>query len=343
MLKDAIARLIARKDLPRGEISEVFEEIFSGQATPAQIGGFLIALRMKGETPDEIAGAAEAMRRNATRVRAPEGRVVLDTCGTGGDGAQTFNISTAVAFVAAAAGATVAKHGNRSVSSRCGSADVLAAAGVNVNAGTAVVERCLAEIGIGFLFAPNLHAVMKHVIAPRRELGVRSIFNLMGPLANPAGASHQLLGVYDSNLVPVLGRTLVALGAVRALVVHGEDGLDEISPSGPTRGALVERGEMRELTLVPEDADVHPVPLKDLRGGDPAANAETLRAVLNGAEGPIRQAVVLNSAGAIWVAGLAPDLRSGAAMAREILDSGKALAKLRDLVALTSEAPGDAR
>lgn len=336
MLKEAVARLINRENLGRTEISQVFEEIFSGRSTPAQIGGFLVALRMKGETPEEIAGAAEAMRRNATRVRVPEGRIVLDTCGTGGDGAHTFNISTAAAFVAAAAGATVAKHGNRSVSSQCGSADVLAAAGVDINAETQLVERCLAEIGIGFLFAPNLHAVMKHVIGPRRELGVRSIFNLMGPLSNPAAATHQLLGVYESAMVPVLGRTLVALGCERALVVHGEEGLDEISPCGPTRAALVEAGEMRELTIVPEDAGVHRVQLRDLRGGEPAENAEVLRGVLNGAEGPIRRAVILNAAGAIWVAGLSPDLRSGAELAKEILDSGRALAKLRELIALTS-------
>jgi len=338
VLKEAVARLVNREDLERAEISAVFEEIFSGKSTPAQIGGFLVALRMKGETPEEIAGAAEAMRRNATRVRVPEGRTVLDTCGTGGDGAHTFNISTAAAFVAAAAGATVAKHGNRSVSSRCGSADVLAAAGVDINAETQLVERCLEEIGIGFLFAPNLHGVMKHVIGPRRELGVRSIFNLMGPLSNPAAATHQLLGVYDAALVPVLGRTLVALGCERALVVHGEDGLDEISPCGATRAALVEGGQMRELTIMPDDAGVHRVHLKELRGGEPAENAETLRAVLNGAEGPIRHAVVLNAAGALWVAGLASDLQSGAELAREILDTGKALAKLRELVALTSSA-----
>jgi len=193
MLKEAIARLVLRQDLGRAEISGAFEEIFAGHSTPAQIAGFLVALRMKGETPEEIAGAAEAMRRNATRVRVPAGRVILDTCGTGGDGSHTFNISTAVAFVAAAAGATVAKHGNRSVSSSCGSADVLSAAGVNIQAPVALVERCLEEIGIGFLFAPSLHEVMKHVIGPRRELGVRSVFNLLGPLANPAGATHQLI------------------------------------------------------------------------------------------------------------------------------------------------------
>jgi anthranilate phosphoribosyltransferase len=341
MLKEAIARLIDRMDLGRAEISAVFEEIFSGHATPAQIAGLLVGLRMKGETPEEIAGAAEAMRRNATRVRAPAGRIVLDTCGTGGDGAQTFNISTAVAFVAAAAGATVAKHGNRSVSSSCGSADVLAAAGVNIQAPIAVVERCLQEIGIGFLFAPNLHQVMKHVIGPRRELGVRSVFNLLGPLANPAGATHQLLGVYDGALVPVLGRTLVALGTDRALVVHGEGGLDEISPCGPTRASLVENGSMRELEIHPSEMGVPLVRLEQLRGGQPAENAEHLRALLNGAEGPLRHAVVLNSAAALWLSGIAGDLRQGAELARDILDSGRALTKLRELVALTTE-QGDA-
>jgi anthranilate phosphoribosyltransferase len=335
VLKEAIARLINGEDLERAEISVVFEEIFSGQCTPAQIGGFLVALRMKGETPEEIAGAALAMRRNAKRVRVPPGRVVLDTCGTGGDGAGTFNISTAVAFVAAAAGAVVAKHGNRSVSSSCGSADVLAAAGVNINAPVEVVERCLDELGIGFLFAPALHEVMRHVIGPRRELGIRSIFNLLGPLANPAGATHQLIGVYDSALVPVVGQTLVALGAQRALVVHG-DGLDEISPCGRTLAAFVEGGKMTEMTIYPQDAGIEEVRLEQLRGGDPAQNAEQLRAVLNGAEGPLRQAVVLNSAGALWVAGLADDLRSGAVLAKQILDSGKAVEKLRQLIAATS-------
>jgi anthranilate phosphoribosyltransferase len=237
--------------------------------------------------------------------------------------------------VAAAAGVVVAKHGNRSVSSSCGSADVLAAAGVNINAPVEVVERCLDELGIGFLFAPALHEVMRHVIGPRRELGIRSIFNLLGPLANPAGATHQLIGVYDSALVPVVGQTLVALGTQRALVVHGE-GLDEISPCGRTMAAFVEGGEMTEMTIYPQDAGIEEVRLEQLRGGDPAQNAEQLRAVLNGAEGPIRQAVVLNAAGALWVAGLADDLRSGAVLAKQILDSGKAVEKLRHLIAATS-------
>lgn len=337
MLKDAIARLMERRDLDREEISGVFEEIFSGHTTSAQIAGFLVALRMKGETAEEIAGAADAMRRNVTRIRVPEGRIVLDTCGTGGDGSHTFNISTAVAFVAAGAGATVAKHGGRSVSSSCGSADVLSAAGVNIQAPVAVVERCLSEIGIGFLFAPNLHEVMKHVIGPRRELGIRSIFNLMGPLANPAGATHQLLGVYAPELVPVVAKTLVALGTQRALVVHGQGGLDEISPCGPTRAALVEHGSVRELEILPEEVGVPLVRLSELKGGDPAANADQLRSLLNGAEGPIREAVVLNAAGALWVSGIAADLPEGAQIAREVLDSGKALVKLRDLIAATAE------
>lgn len=337
MLKDAIARLMKREDLSRTEISAVFDEIFAGHATPAQIAGFLVALRMKGETPEEIAGGAEAMRKNVTRVRVPEGRTILDTCGTGGDGSHSFNISTAVAFVASAAGTTVAKHGARAVSSSCGSADVLFAAGVNIQAPVEVVERCLREIGIGFLFAPNLHQVMKYVIGPRRELGVRSVFNLMGPLANPAGATHQLLGVYDAHLVPVLGKTLLALGTTRALVVHGEGGLDEISPCGSTRAAWIEDGSVQEMEIHPAQLGLPLVPLEQLRGGDPADNAERLRSVLNGAEGPLRNAVVLNAAGALWVSGMAADLKEGARMASEILDSGRALAKLRELIALTTE------
>ena len=337
MLKEAIARLMKREDLSRQQMSAVFDEIFSGHATPAQIAGFLVALRMKGETAEEIAGGAEAMRKNVTKVRVPEGRVVLDTCGTGGDSSHSFNISTAAAFVAAAAGATVAKHGARAVSSSCGSADVLSAAGVNIHAPVEVIERCLREIGIGFLFAPNLHEVMKHVIGPRRELGIRSVFNLMGPLANPAGATHQLLGVYDAQLVPVLGRTLLALGTARALVVHGEGGLDEISPCGPTRAVWIEGSAMEEIEIHPTQLGLPVRRVEELRGGDPAQNAERLRALLNGAEGALRDAVILNAAGALWVSGAAPDLREGARMAGEILDSGRALAKLRELVALTSE------
>jgi anthranilate phosphoribosyltransferase len=335
VLKDAIAQLVERKDMTRAAIAPVFEEIFTGQATPAQIGAFLLALRMKGETPQEIAGAAQVMRAKATRVATPAGAVVLDTCGTGGDGAQTFNISTAVAFIASAVGATVAKHGNRSVSSKCGSADVLSAAGISLETPRETVERCLSEIGIGFLFAPALHGVMKHVIGPRREIGVRSIFNLLGPLSNPAGATHQVLGVYDGKLVPVMAETLRQLGSIRALVVHGEDGLDEISPCGPTIAALVEDDEVRSMQIVPEDADVKRLSIESIRGGDPAENAALLRALFEGEKGPIREAVVLNAAAAIWVGGFARDLREGAHMARAALDGGHALRKLDQLIELT--------
>lgn len=336
VLKEAIARAVDRADLSRAAIAEVFEEIFSGRATPAQIGALLIALRMKGETPEEIAGAAEVMRRKATRVKAPARGPLLDTCGTGGDGAHTFNISTATALVAAGAGAVVAKHGNRSVSSSSGSADVLAASGVKIEVPVEVVETSLEELGIGFLFAPALHGVMKHVIGPRREVGVRSLFNILGPLANPAGAPHQLLGVYAAPLVLLVARTLAALGTTRALVVHGENGLDEVSPCGPTRAALVEAGSVRELAIVPEDAGLPRVELEDLRGGNPAENAAALRRLLGGEKGPLRHAVLLNSAAALFAAGLAKDLREGAALAAKSLDQGRALEKLEGLVRLTS-------
>jgi anthranilate phosphoribosyltransferase len=337
VLKEAIARLVEGKSLTRQEISTVFEEIFSGQGTQAQLGAFLVALRMKGETSEEIAGAAAVMRDKATVVRVPSGRPVLDTCGTGGDGAHTFNISTAVAFVAAAGGATVAKHGNRSVSSSCGSADVLAAAGVNIDAGVPVVERCLEEVGIGFLFAPALHGVMKHVIGPRREVGVRSIFNLLGPLANPARAPRQLLGVYDRKLVPVLAQTLAALGAERALVVHGEDGLDEVSPCAHTFAALVDDGSVEELILSPEQAGLERVSAADLKGGDPAYNAARLKEVLEGRPGPLRTAVALNAGAALWVAALAESLSDGVKKAQALLDRGAPREKLEALVRLTQE------
>jgi len=322
VLKEAIGRLVERGDLSRAAIAEVFEEIFSGRATPAQIGALLVALRMKGETSEEIAGAAEVMRRKATPVKAPKRGPLLDTCGTGGDGAHTFNISTASALVAAGAGAVVAKHGNRSVSSSSGSADVLAAAGVQVDAPVEVVEACLEELGIGFLFAPALHEVMRHVIGPRREVGVRSIFNVMGPLANPAGAPHQLLGVYSPSLVPLVARTLAALGT--------------------TKRALVEGDSVHELVLTPEDADQPRVRLDDLRGGDPAANAATLRRLLLGEKGPLRCAVLLNSAAALFAAGLAADLREGAKLATRSLDQGLALEKLEGLIRMT-RAPDAAR
>ena len=309
--------------------------IFAGRATDAQIAGLLVALHMKGETVEEVTGAAESLRARAHRVARPAGRVVMDTCGTGGDGAGTFNMSTAVAFIVAAAGVTVAKHGNARVSSRCGSADVLRESGVNLDASPACVERCLHEVGIAFLMAPVFHPVMKLVSGPRRELGVRSNFNILGPLANPAGAERQLLGVYQASLVPLVAGALALLGTERSLVVHGDDGLDEVSPLGPTTAMLVEGGRTTPLTILPDAAGVVRQAASGraaLLGGDPKENAAMLREILSG-RGPdaLRDAVVLNGAAALWVADAVPDLAAGGTMARQILRNGEALRKLEAL------------
>jgi anthranilate phosphoribosyltransferase len=336
-LKEVLNRLALREDLTRVQMRAVFEHVLGGHATPAQLGALLMALRLKGETPEEIAAAAEVMRARATPIRVPAGRVIVDTCGTGGDGAQTFNISTAGAFVVAGAGATVAKHGNRSVSSQSGSADVLSAAGVRVDVPVAVVEACLASVGIGFLFAPSLHEGMGHVSAIRREIGVRSIFNLLGPLSNPARATHQLMGVYDRALVPVVAHTLARLGIERALVVHGEDGLDEVSPTGPTRAAWVQDGAVRLLTLTPESAGIAPVKMEEIRGGDARHNAVLMRNVLAGEDGPMRRTVLLNAGAALWVAGMAEDFQGGVALASQSIDRGHAEKKLEQLIALTAQ------
>jgi anthranilate phosphoribosyltransferase len=341
VLKQAVQKLVERRDLAAVEVEACFETILAGEASPALLGAFLVAFRMKGETPEEIAAAAAVMRRRATPVRVPPNRVVLDTCGTGGDGAGTFNLSTAAALVVAGSGdVTVAKHGNRSVSSRSGSADVLAASGVDVEAPLHVVERCLQELYIGFLFAPLLHQAMRHVAPVRREVGVRSVFNLLGPLANPAQAPRQLLGVYARALVPVVARTLAHLGSERALVVHGEDGLDEVSPSGPTHAAWVEGGTVRELTLTPEQAGLARIPAEAIRGGEAADNARMLACVLGGEPGPLRQAVLLNAGAAFWVAGVANSLAEGVQCASASIDSGAAQRRLAGLVALTR--PGGA-
>jgi anthranilate phosphoribosyltransferase len=341
VLKQAVQKLVERRDLAAMEVEACFETIFAGEASPALLGAFLVAFRMKGETPEEIAAAASVMRRRATPVRVPLNRVVLDTCGTGGDGAGTFNLSTAAALVVAGSGdVTVAKHGNRSVSSRSGSADVLAASGVDVEAPLHVVERCLEELYIGFLFAPLLHQAMRHVAPVRREVGIRSVFNLLGPLANPARAPRQLLGVYARELVPVVARTLAYLGSERALVVHGEDGLDEVSPSGPTHAAWVEGGTVRELTLTPEQAGLARIPAEAIRGGEAADNARLLACVLGGEPGALRQAVLLNAGAAFWVAGVADSLAEGVQRASASIDSGAAQQRLAGLVALTR--PGGA-
>lgn len=309
-------------------------QMLAGEATPAQVGALATALRMKGETEDELLGAAEAMRACAARLT-PCAQVVLDTCGTGGDGAHTFNISTAVAFVAAGAGVTVAKHGNRAVSSRCGSADVLAALGLSLERPHADVTRDIDTHGLGFLFAPSHHGALRHVAQARRELGFHSVFNLLGPLTNPAGARYQLLGTFAGERVEQTARVLGRLGSLRAWVVHGHDGLDELSPCGESDvAALDEAGQVRCFTVTPEDAGLSRVPPGSLKGGDAAENAERLRALLQGEQRPdgVRTAVLLNAAAALVVVGRAADLREGAAQAAHALDSGAAAAKLQSLL-----------
>jgi anthranilate phosphoribosyltransferase len=336
VIQEAIQKLLDRKDLSRPEMSAVMNEVADGGATPAQVGAFLAALRLKGETVDEIAGAAEVMRARCDRVRV-ERPVFVDTCGTGGDNQNTFNISTTAAFAVAGAGVTVAKHGNRSVSSKCGSADVLAALGVNVDVGKEVVERCIAEVGIGFLFAPRLHPAFKAVAGIRRELAVRTVFNLLGPLANPAGARHQVMGVYEPRWVPVIGGVLATLGAARAFVVHGE-GLDEIAVTGMTHVAEVKDGRVERYAIVPEDIGLGRWPRADIVGGDPAVNARVLRDVLSGQKGAPRDAVLANAAAALVAGGAAPDLRAGVRLAADSIDRGAAAAKLAALVAMTGAA-----
>ena len=338
-IKQALAALVRGEDLTRAEAEEVMEEIMSGWATPAQIGGFLIALRLKGETPDEIAGFAGVMRHNAVSVR-PRRRPLVDTCGTGGDGTGTFNISTTAAFVVAGAGLAVAKHGNRSVSSRSGSADVLEALGVNLELPPARVAACIDAVGIGFLCAPLLQPAMRHAIGPRREMGVRTVFNLLGPLTNPAGAQVQVVGVYKPRLTEMAARALGALGCEAAFVVHGADGLDELSTTGPNRVSALEHGEVRTFTLDPADLGLPRSDLADLTGGDAAKNAEILRAILAGTPGPKRDIVLLNAAAALVAGGAAADMREGIALAARSIDSGAALARLDALIEFTNQKDG---
>ena len=333
MIQQAIQRLIAGGDLSRPEMAQTMTEIADGGATPAQVGAFLAALRVKGETVDEIAGAAEVMRARVDHVRVRRD-VFVDTCGTGGDGRNTFNISTTAAFVVAGAGVTVAKHGNRAVSSRSGSADVLGALGVNVDAPKETVERCIEEVGIGFLFAPRLHPAFKAVAGIRRELGVRTVFNLLGPLANPAGARHQVMGVYEPRWVPVIGGVLAALGAAHAFVVHGE-GLDEIAVTGMTHLCEVKSGACERFSILPEDIGLRRHPEEEIAGGDADRNARILRDVLSGQTGAPRDAVLANAAAALVCAGAAKDLPTGVRIAAESIDRGAAAEKLSRLVAAT--------
>ncbi|MGD2205485.1 MAG: anthranilate phosphoribosyltransferase [Anaerolineae bacterium] len=334
-IKQAIAHVLASKNLTEADAEAVMGQIMAGKATPAQIGGFLIALRVKGETVAEVTGFARAMRRNAVAVR-PRCDFLVDTCGTGGDGAGTFNISTTAAFVVAGAGPAVAKHGNRSVSSRCGSADVLQALGVNLDQSPQAVADCIDEVRIGFLFAPRLHPAMKHAIGPRREMGVRTVFNILGPLTNPAGAQVQVLGVYDGALTEMVAHVLGSLGSRAAFVVHGADGLDELSTTGPNRVSQLQDGQVHTFALDPQALGLPRAAPTDLLGGDVEENATLTRAVLAGKSGPHRDVVLLNSAAALVAAGVGVDLDQGLALAARSIDSGAAQARLEALVAFTN-------
>lgn len=330
-MQAAIRRVTDKRDLDAGEMAEVMRLIMTGQATPAQIGGFLVGLRMKGETVEEIAAAAGVMRELATPVPVSDPHLV-DTCGTGGDGACTFNISTASALVAAAASALVAKHGNRSVSSSCGSADVLEAAGVNLDLDAQQVASCVKEIGVGFLFAPRHHGAMKHAIGPRREMGIRTLFNLLGPLTNPAGAPNQVLGVFGADWLEPLAQVLERLGSHHVLVVHAEDGLDEISIAAPTRVAELKDGTVHSYRVTPEQFGIDRGPIEELVVTDAAQSLAMIHAVLDDVPGPARDIVVLNAGAAIYAAGLADSLAAGVEAAAAAIASGAARQKLEQLV-----------
>ena len=335
MIQEAIQALIAGADLDRKKARAVMDQIMSGGATDAQIGAFLVALRIKGESVDEIVGCAEGMREKATPIETARADLI-DTCGTGGDGSGTFNISTTVAFVACGAGLAVAKHGNRSISSQCGSADVLSEMGVNIEASPEQVGECIDEVGIGFLFAVALHGAMKHAIGPRKELATRTVFNVLGPLTNPAGARRQLIGVYDGALTEKLAGVLNELGSERAFVVHGSDGLDEITLTGPTKLSELNNGRVSTREICPEDFGLERVAADALAGGDAARNAEILQMVLDGKTGPQRDVVLLNAAAAIAAGGLAEDMATAINMARESIDSGKARQALDRLVEVSN-------
>lgn len=337
-IREAIGRVVKRENLNEQEMQDVMNIIMEGEATSAQIGTFITALRMKGETIDEIVGAVRVMRDKATfvdtGVATAAGDVLMDIVGTGGDGSNTFNVSTTTAFVVAAAGVPVAKHGNRAVSSKCGSADVLEALGVDLGMTSSQVADCVKEVGIGFLFAPMLHGAMKHAIGPRREIGIRTIFNILGPMTNPAGANVQLTGVFDKELTATLAEVLVRLGMKRTLVVWGEGNLDEMTVTGTTHIAEGGDGEVKTYTVEPEDFGFSRARIEDLRGGGSAEeSADQVRAILGGAIGPKRDMVLLNAAGALWAAGKVESIQVGVEMAKELIDSGKALEKLNQLVA----------
>ena len=333
-IQEALARILDRHDLSKPQAREVMNQIMEGKATPAQIGGFLVALRLKGETAAEIAGCAEAMRAHVLAVK-PQRADLVDTAGTGGDGAGTFNISTAAALVAAAAGAGVAKHGNRAVSSSSGSADVLEALGFELDLPAERIARSIDELGFGFLFAPSHHPAMRHAAPVRRELAARTVFNVLGPLTNPAGARAQVVGVYAPDLVPTIATVLARLGSRRAFVVHGAGGIDELSPAGPNLVCEVAGGKVRRREIDPRNFGVPRCRPSELAGGSPKENAATIREIFAGARGAKREAVLLNAGGAVAAGGRARDLEEGYRVASAALDSGAAGERLEELIAFS--------
>lgn len=338
-MSDALKPLIdtaADRPLTRSEAETAFQILFDGDATPSQIGGLLMALRTRGETVDEYAAAAQVMRDKCNAVRAPEG--AMDIVGTGGDGMGTLNISTATAFVVAGAGVTVAKHGNRNLSSKSGAADALGQMGINVMVGADVVERALNEVGIGFMMAPMHHPAIAHVMPTRAELGTRTVFNVLGPLTNPAGVKRQLTGAFSRELIRPMAETLAALGSERAWLVHGSDGTDELSIAGESWVAGLDNGTVTEFDIHPEDAGLPVHPFESILGGSPEDNGKAFRALLDGEKGAYRDAVLLNASAALLVAGIVTSLRDGAALAAESIDTGAALAKVQGLAAVTSAA-----
>lgn len=335
MIREGIQAVVRGQHLTEAEAMAVMTEIMEGNATPAQIAAFIIGLRMKGETVEEITGCARVMRDKATFIRTPEGSTPVDTAGTGGDGAYTFNISTTAAFVAAGAGVVMAKHGNRAASSSCGSADLLEALGINIAPEPALIETAIRQVGIGFLFAAALHGAMRHAIGPRREIGVRTIFNVLGPLTNPAHAQHQLVGVYDGSLTAVLARVLHNLGTKRAFVVHGSDGLDEITTTGPTTVSELRGSTVETYTIHPSDFGLPTNRPEDLRGRDAQFNADLTLRLLRGEELPQRGIVLLNAAAAIAAGTEDKTIAACLPLAQQALDSGQALAKLEQLRELT--------
>jgi len=350
MIKQLIAKVVKGEDLTEDEMASAMEEIMTGAATEAQIGAFITALRLKGETVDEITGAARTMRAKATKININnhavnidrdeiniEDETILDIVGTGGDGTRTFNVSTTTAFVAAGGGIKVAKHGNRAVSSLCGSADVLESLNVNLDLTSTDVENCIAEIGIGFLYAPLFHGAMKYAAGPRKEIGIRSIFNLLGPVTNPAGASAQVLGVYEAGLTDTIALVLQRLGTREAFVVCGEGTYDEISICGPTKVSHLKGGEVHTFQMTPEEYGLQRADCEDIVGGNAAENANITRSILNGDQGPKRDMVLLNASAAFVAAGVCQEIRDGIGVAAEAIDSGKAHQKLEQLIEFTHQ------